>query len=131
MKKEYYVSLNSFSDRIKDVETKKEFMKLYDEYHYLFLAHEIRRMSFEELLELAKYQVAKNRIESAEMREIESIITELKRCYFANCRDLDDTIMHNKKMDKAIKIMELCKDLIKYHDKKVTHVNLKGAIKND
>ena len=112
MKKEYYVSLNSFSEKIKDVETKKEFLRLYDEYHYLFLVHEIRRMSFEELLELAKYQVAKNRIESAEMREIDTIITELKRCYFANCRDLDDTIIHNKKMDKAIKIMELCKDLI-------------------
>jgi hypothetical protein len=131
MAKEYYVSLNSFSERITDKETKREFLRLYEEYHYLYLAHEIRRMSFEEILELAKYQVAKNRIESAEMQEIDRIISELKRCYFANCRDLDDTIMHNKKMDKAIKIMMLCKDLIKYHDKKITHVNLKGAIKND
>jgi hypothetical protein len=129
MAKEYYVSLNSFSERITDKETKREFLRLYEEYHYLYLAHEIRRMSFEEILELAKYQVAKNRIESAEMQEIDRIIAELKRCYFANCRDLDDTIMHNKKMDKAIKIMNLCKDLIKYHDKEITHINLKGAIK--
>jgi hypothetical protein len=129
MAKEYYVSLNSFSERITDKETKREFLRLYEEYHYLYLAHEIRRMSFEEILELAKYQVAKNRIESAEMQEIDRIISELKRCYFANCRDLEDTIMHNKKMDKAIKIMNLCKDLIKYHDKKITHINLKGAIK--
>lgn len=128
MKKSYYESVNSFSEKIKDKETKKEFLRLYEEYHCLYLVHEIRRMSCDELLELAKYQVAKNRIESAEMKEIDNIIAELKRCYFANCRDLDDTIHHNKKMDKAIKILNLCKDLIKFHDRKITHVTLKGAI---